>query len=159
MPVTPVSSTCRGLIDALGAVPMPDLEVRGNKALDLFRQARGPALVIPVEYGGMGVDSAEAVLVTQAIGALSPSPAVATIMHHFSLATVFTLAGSVRTSGLEWALLEAMAGQNLLVASGFAEGRPGAGILSPTMTAVPAKGGGYLVNGSKKLCSLSHRMD
>ncbi|HET8681909.1 MAG TPA: hypothetical protein VFM54_08555, partial [Micromonosporaceae bacterium] len=54
--------------------------------------------------------------------------------------------------------LEAITGNNLLVASGFAEGRPEQGILSPTMTAVATEGG-YLVNGSKKPCCLTHSMD
>ena len=40
---------------------------------------------------------------------------------------------------------------------GFAEGRPGAGILSPTMTARPVEGG-VVVDGAKKPCSLARSM-
>lgn len=147
-----------GLIDALVRVPLAEREAAGSPVIELFRKSRGPALVIPAEYGGLGASPVEAVRVLRAIGAASPSLAVASTMHHFSVATLFTLADSVAKSGLEWALLEAVAQENLLVASGFAEGRTEQGILSPTMSAVPVEGG-YLVNGSKKPCSLAHSMD
>ena len=55
-------------------------------------------------------------------------------------------------------MLEAIAQQRLLVASGFAEGQSGRSILSPTMKAEPADGG-WIVNGSKKPCSLTWSMD
>lgn len=148
-----------GLVDTLGAVPLAELEARGNKGLEIFRAACGPSLLIPAECGGLNADPLQAMRVMRVIGSLSPSLAVATTMHHFSVATVFTLAESIQRSGLEWALLEAVARNNLLVASGFAEGRSNAGILSPTMTAVADENGGYLVNGSKKPCSLAYSMN
>ncbi|URN13531.1 hypothetical protein LUW77_25075 [Streptomyces radiopugnans] len=95
---------------------------------------------------------------TRAIGAAAPSLAVASTMHHFSVATIFTLAESLRSSGVEWALLEGIATQNLLVSSGFAEGNPGQGILSPTVSGVRVDGG-IVVNGSKLPCSMSRSMD
>lgn len=147
-----------GLLDGLGKHSLAELESPDTPAIEAFRAARGPALLIPAEYGGTGAGPVDAVRVQRAIGAVSPSLAVATTMHHFSVATVFTLADSVRNSGLEWALLEVIANNNLLVASGFAEGRPQQGILSPTMTATRVEGG-YRVNGAKKPCSLSRSMD
>lgn len=147
-----------GLIEGLSAVPFAERESPGSKAIGLFRDSKGPGLVIPRDYGGLGAGPVDAVRVLRAIGFCSPSLAVATTMHHFSVATLFTLAESVHRSGLEWALLEAISTNNLLVASGFAEGRHGQGILSPTMTAATTEGG-YLVNGSKKPCSLSRSMD
>ncbi|MFK0288912.1 acyl-CoA dehydrogenase family protein [Streptomyces sp. NPDC090442] len=147
-----------GLLDRLADVPLPELEAPGSPALDHFRACGGPALVIPKEYGGYGADPLEAMAVTRALASRAPSLAVATTMHHFSVATLFSLAASVRSSGMEWALLEGVAEQRLLVASGFAEGRPGQGILSPTMTARKAEGG-YLIDGAKKPCSLAHSMD
>lgn len=147
-----------GLLDQLGTLPLAELEAPDAPGIALFRAARGPALVIPTEYGGIGAGPVDAVRVQRAIGSVSPSLAVATTMHHFSVATVFTLADSVRNSGLEWALLEVIANNNLLVASGFAEGRAGQGILSPSMTARKVEGG-YVVNGAKKPCSLSRSMD
>ncbi|MEV6609087.1 acyl-CoA dehydrogenase family protein [Kutzneria sp. NPDC051319] len=147
-----------GLLGKLADVGLAELEKPGNPGLELFKAAGGPALVIPKEYEGLGASPLEAIQVTRAIGAVSPSLAVASTMHHFSVATIFTLAESLRASGLEWALLEGIATQNLLVSSGFAEGNPGQGILSPTVGGVRADGG-ILVNGSKKPCSMSASMD
>jgi alkylation response protein AidB-like acyl-CoA dehydrogenase len=147
-----------GLLSKLADVPLDQLETVGNPGIELFRTHGGPALVIPKAYSGNGASPVQAVEVLRALGAQAPSVAVATTMHHFSVATLFALADSVQNSGMEWALLEAIAGQNLLVASGFAEGRPGQGILSPTMSATPVEGG-FLVSGSKQPCSLSRSMN
>jgi alkylation response protein AidB-like acyl-CoA dehydrogenase len=84
---------------------------------------------------------------------------VATMMHHFSLGTLFAIAELVGGgSDLEELLLRRVVDERLLVASGFAEGRTAQGILSPTMMAEPVEGG-FLVNGAKKPCSLSRSMD
>lgn len=147
-----------GLIDGLSQLPFERREAPGGATLPVFRASNGPSLVIPKDYGGLGATPLDAVRITRAIGSLAPSLAVATTMHHFSVATLFTFAESIKNSGMEWALLEAITSRNLLVSSGFAEGRPAQGILSPTMTATPAPGG-YRINGSKKPCSLSHSMD
>jgi alkylation response protein AidB-like acyl-CoA dehydrogenase len=147
-----------GLLGRLAEVPLLELETPGNPGLDLFRKAGGPALVIPRDYAGSGASPVEAVRVTRAIGAAAPSLAVATTMHHFSVATIFTLADSLRSSGVEWALLEGIATQNLLVSSGFAEGNPGQGILSPTVGGTRGEGG-IVVNGSKRPCSMARSMD
>ncbi|MGW2866077.1 acyl-CoA dehydrogenase family protein [Streptomyces sp. NPDC001205] len=147
-----------GLLGKLADVPMAELEAPGSPAIAHFKACGGPALVIPRAYQGAGATPMEALSVVRAIAALSPSLAVGTTMHHFSVATLFTLADSIQSSGMEWALLEGIAEQGLLVSSGFAEGRPGQGILSPTMTAAKADGG-YRVSGSKKPCSLAHSMD
>ncbi|GAA3486013.1 acyl-CoA dehydrogenase family protein [Streptomyces cremeus] len=161
-PLDAARATCEtflpGLLDRLAGHTLTELEVPQSPALRHFRECGGPALVIPKEYGGLGADPLQALAVTRAIASRAPSLAVATTMHHFSVATLFSLAASVRSSGMEWALLQGVAEQRLLVASGFAEGRPGRGILSPTVSAVKAEGG-YLINGSKKPCSLSHSMD
>ncbi|GGY01317.1 acyl-CoA dehydrogenase family protein [Streptomyces djakartensis] len=161
-PLEAARATCEsflpGLLDRLAGVPLAELEAPQSPAISHFRQCGGPALVIPKEYGGVGADPLQAMAVTRALASYAPSLAVATTMHHFSVATLFSLAASVQSSGMEWALLEGVAEQGLLVASGFAEGRPGQGILSPTMTARRTEGG-YLINGSKKPCSLSRSMD
>lgn len=147
-----------GLLKNLDDIPLADLEKPQSPGLTHFRTAKGPGLVIPKEYQGIGADPLQALAVVRAIGAVSPSLAVATTMHHFSVATLFTLADSVQSSGMEWALLEGVAEQNLLVASGFAEGKPSQGILTPTMRARAVEGG-FVINGSKKPCSLSQSMD
>jgi alkylation response protein AidB-like acyl-CoA dehydrogenase len=147
-----------GLLDLLAEIPLAELEAPQSPAIDYFRSCGGPGLVIPKEYAGAGADPLQALAVMRALGSCAPSLAVGTTMHHFSVATLFAVADSIRNSGMEWALLEGIAEQKLLVASGFAEGRPGQGILSPTMTAEKADRG-YLINGSKKPCSLSRSMN
>lgn len=147
-----------GLCDELAEHPLRDLEQPGNPGLDVFRRRGGPGLVIPKTYSGLGASPNATISVMRAIGSCAPSLSVATAMHHFSIATLFTLADSLRSSGTEWALLEGVADQNLLMASGFAEGNPGHGILAPTMAAT-ATDGGYIVNGSKKPCSMARSMD
>jgi alkylation response protein AidB-like acyl-CoA dehydrogenase len=147
-----------GLISRLAAIPLAELEAADSPALPLFRDAGGPALLIPKAYTGLAATPLDAVRVVRALAAQAPSLAVATTMHHFSVATLFALADSLSSSGMEWALLEGIASQNLLVSSGFAEGSSGQNILAPTMTATPTDGG-YLINGSKKPCSLSRSMD
>jgi alkylation response protein AidB-like acyl-CoA dehydrogenase len=147
-----------GLLARLSQIPLDRLEQPGSPAVALFREHHGPGLVIPKTYAGAGATPLEAVQVTRALGAAAPSLAVATTMHHFSVATLFTLADSLADSGMEWALLEGIASSDLLVASGFAEGRPGQGILTPSMAATRA-GRGWLVSGAKKPCSLSESMN
>ncbi|MEU7020189.1 acyl-CoA dehydrogenase family protein [Streptomyces sp. NPDC046203] len=148
-----------GLAEELGNVPLATLEAPGGPGLTAFRKCGGPGLLIPQAYGGGGASALDAVRVGRALGAISPSLGVAAAMHNFSVASLVALVASEDASGLEWMLIEAIARDRLLVASGFAEGRTGAGILDSSVTAVPAEGGGFLVNGVKKPCSLTHSMD
>ncbi|MFE2537339.1 acyl-CoA dehydrogenase [Streptomyces sp. NPDC059371] len=161
-PLDAARETCEkfmpGLLAELDEFPLTELESPDSPAIALFRGHGGPQLVIPKTYAGSGAGPREALQVTRALGAAAPSLAVATTMHHFSVATLFTLAESLQASGAEWALLEGIAEQNLLVASGFAEGRTGQGILTPSMRATVVEGG-YRISGAKKPCSLSHSMD
>ncbi|MEA2450007.1 MAG: hypothetical protein QOG63_1939 [Thermoleophilaceae bacterium] len=145
-----------GLDEQLAALPLDELERPGGPGLELFRAAGGPGLLVPTEHGGLGADAVDAVRVQRAIGARAPSLAVATTMHHFSVATLVEL--SRRSSGFEWLLLEAIATKRQLVASGFAEGRPGQGILNPYLEAERTDGG-IRLSGAKKPCSLAHSMD
>src|SRR4051794_4100768 len=145
-----------GLDAALAGMALMDLERPDNGALGHFRQAGGPGLLIPPEYHGRGSGPLAAIRVQRAIGSRSPSLAVATTMHHFSVATLVEMAA--RATGMEGVLLQAIAQRRLLLASGFAEGQSGRGILAPTMQA-KRDGDGYLVSGSKKPCSLSRSMD
>jgi alkylation response protein AidB-like acyl-CoA dehydrogenase len=145
-----------GLDAQLAETSVVELEQSGSPGPALFRAAGGPALLIPDEHAGLGATPLEAVRVQRAIGSRSPSLAVATTMHHFSLASLVEL--SYTSSGFEWMLLEGIARDRRLVASGFAEGRPGQGILEPTMEARPCDGG-FAISGTKKPCSLARSMD
>lgn len=145
-----------GLDEALTAIPPGDLERRGSPGTAVFREAGGPGLLVPADLGGIGASPLEAVRVQRAIGSRSPSLAVATTMHHFSVASL--VAVSDTNTGMDWMLLQAIAADSLLLASGFAEGRPDGQILKPTMTATPTPDGVRL-SGVKKPCSLSRSMD
>jgi alkylation response protein AidB-like acyl-CoA dehydrogenase len=139
----------------LSEFPLVDIERRGNPGLTILRDLEGTAILIPVEHGGKGVTPVEAIQIQRAVATRSPSLAIAMTMHNFSVATLveYLFYGDYTVS-----LLQQIAGGQLLVASGFAEGRTGTSILDPTMKATPVEGGGYRINGSKKPCSLSNSM-
>lgn len=143
---------------ALAGLSLAEMEKPGNPAIGLFRERGGPGLLIPVEHGGAGATPLEALRVQFALGSRAPSLAIATTMHHFSVATIVEMVAQKLGSGFEWMLLEAIAKQKLLVASGFAEGQSGASILS-SFVKVERTADGFVVNGSKKPCSLAHSMD
>lgn len=148
-----------GLRQQLAEIPLHELESAGSPAIEIFRAHGGTNLLVPAEYGGLDATPLDAARVIRALAATAPSMTVATMMHHFSLGTLFAVAELLGSgSELEELLLRRVVGERLLVASGFAEGRTSQGILSPTMTAEPVEGG-YLVNGAKKPCSLSRSMD
>ena len=121
-----------------------------------FRELGGPALLVPAEYEGKGACLLDAVRIQRAVGSRSPSLAVATTMHHFSVASLVEL--TTAGHGFEWAMLTAIAENSWLLSSGFAEGKPGQHILTPTMRGVPADGG-ITVSGVKKPCSLTWSMN
>ncbi|HSV68070.1 MAG TPA: hypothetical protein VLJ59_19540 [Mycobacteriales bacterium] len=91
-----------GLDKTLADADLMELEKPGGPGIAAFTAARGPALMVPTEHAGLGADPLRAVRVQRAVGARMPSVAVATTMHHYSIATL------VETSRLS---------------SGFAEGR------------------------------------
>ncbi|GHJ04532.1 MULTISPECIES: acyl-CoA dehydrogenase family protein [Streptomyces] len=141
---------------ALRDLPLMELERPGSPGIRHFRDSGGPGLLVPESHRGRGAGALDALRVQRAIGSRSPSLAVATTMHHFSMATLVGLGGL--GDGLEWMLIEGVASSNRIVASGFAEGRSGAGILDPSMTAT-ATADGIRINGVKRPCSLAHSMD
>jgi alkylation response protein AidB-like acyl-CoA dehydrogenase len=145
-----------GLDSELASRPLAELESPDSEAIEWFRSAGGAGLVVSREHRGQGVDPATAVRVQRAIGSRSPSLAVATTMHHFSVASIAEL--DKDGDGFEWMLLEAVADGGKLMASGFAEGSRGQGVFSPTMSAQRADKG-IVVTGKKMPCSLSRSMD
>ena len=145
-----------GLDKYLSEIPLLELERPGNGALATFRELGGPALLVPAEYEGKGASLLDAVRIQRAVGSRSPSLAVATTMHHFSVASLVELTAA--GNGFEWAMLMAIAENSWLLSSGFAEGKPGQHILTPTMRGRPADGG-ITVSGVKKPCSLTWSMN
>jgi alkylation response protein AidB-like acyl-CoA dehydrogenase len=135
---------------------LAELERPDGPAIPAFRAVHGSGLLVPIEHGGTGATAVDALRCTRAIGTRSPSLGVAATMHNFSVASLVALCE--RSDGLEWMLLDAIARDRLLVASAFAEGRTGQGILSPTMRAVRVDKE-WRVTGRKKPCSLSRSAD
>jgi alkylation response protein AidB-like acyl-CoA dehydrogenase len=145
-----------GLDAGLAAMPLAQLESPQTQGIAAFRAAGGVGLLIPDQHRGRGAGPVDAVRVQRAIGSRSPSLAVATTMHHFSTATMLELWRMQH--GLGWMFLQAIGEGKLLLASGFAEGVRGQGVLTPTMRARRVDGG-VVISGTKKPCSLSRSMD
>ncbi|WP_082501733.1 acyl-CoA dehydrogenase family protein [Williamsia sp. Leaf354] len=136
---------------------LAEREAPGNRGLEVFREAGGCGLIVPVEISGQGASAVEALQVQRAIGAASPSLAVATVMHHLSIATIVQIALTGPEEDL--ALLQSVVEQNALIASAFAEGRVGGSTLIPTVSAVYDEDtGDYVVTGRKKPCSMAYSM-
>ncbi|QLH19360.1 acyl-CoA dehydrogenase family protein [Streptomyces sp. Rer75] len=147
-----------GLVKALEELPLLDREAADSPVLDIFRTHGGAGLLVPSAYGGVGADALEAVRVTRALGASSPSLAAAATMHNFTAAMLFALADRVVPPTAEQKeLLSRVAPEGMLLASGWAEGRTQQDILNPSVTATQVDDG-FLLNGSKKPCSLSRSM-
>jgi len=139
----------------LAEIPLAEIELPGNPGLAFLREAEGTAILVPTEHGGKGASPVEAIQIHRAVASRSPSLAIAMTMHNFSVATLveYLFYGNYTVE-----LLNQISGGQLLVASGFAEGRTSSSILDPAVKATPREGGGYLINGSKKPCSLSNSM-
>lgn len=145
-----------GLDDKLASIPLLELESPGSPGIGLYRSTGGAGLLIPTIHGGGGASAVDAARLTRAIAARSPSLAIATTMHQFSVASLVALAET--SDGPEWMLLDGVARDQRLMASGFAEGRTSQGILAPTMKGV-WDGKTWRVSGRKQPCSLSRSMD
>jgi alkylation response protein AidB-like acyl-CoA dehydrogenase len=133
-----------------------ELESRESRGIELFRAAGGCGLIVQAEHHGAGASLLDAVRIQRAIGARSPSLAIGSTMHHFSVASLVVM--SDQGGGFEWMLLQAIADGRKLLASGFGEGVSGQGMFAPTMRAHRREGRWY-VSGAKKPCSLAHSMD
>lgn len=145
-----------GLLAELEAADRAALEGPGNPGIEAFRRVGGCGLLIPADYGGRGASPADVLAVQLSMGARSLSSAVGLAMHLFTTATLVEVIG--RSEGMEWLVVEAIATQDLLEASAFAEGRPDAKVLSPTMH-LEADGPAYRLSGAKRPCSLCTSMD
>lgn len=152
----PLEQFVPGFVAAMGELPLAVTEAPGNPGIEAFRLHGGPGLLVPESFGGLELTAVDAVRVQRGIGMLSPSTAVGLTMHQFTVATLVELVRS--QGGMEWMMIEAIARQRLLMASGFAEGHPQGRVLHPTMRLVPA-GTGFLLTGEKVPCSLSESMD
>jgi alkylation response protein AidB-like acyl-CoA dehydrogenase len=148
-----------GLLVKLEGMSLTDREKTDSAVVEAYRACAGPALLVPAGYGGLEAGPLDAVRVQRALASLSPSLGVATVMHHFTVAMLFSLSRTAdRLTPAQLKMLTAVAGDGLLLASGWAEGRSDQNILLPAVTA-ERFAGGYRVNGVKKPCSLSRSMN
>ncbi|MGW0065306.1 hypothetical protein ACWDTT_36025 [Streptosporangium sandarakinum] len=151
-----VAKLLPGLDESLRALPLMKLEGPDSPGLQLFRDNGGLGLVAPSDQRGRGATALDALRVQRALGSRTPSLAVATTWHHLSMAILVGLA--TPDDDQRSMLVESLAVGNQLVAFGFAEERPGAGILSPAMTATLSPDG-LLTSGRTRPCSLARSMD
>jgi alkylation response protein AidB-like acyl-CoA dehydrogenase len=153
---TALETLLPGLDAALSHIPLMEMERPGNPAIPVFRRLGGPGLLISTRLGGRGASPLQALRAQRAIASRAPSLAVATTMHHLTIATLMEI--NPNDPGLEGELLESIARGNLYVASGFAEGKTGVSI---QMSSLSMERGpdGLIFNGSKKPCSLSGSMN
>jgi alkylation response protein AidB-like acyl-CoA dehydrogenase len=146
-----------GLDAALKEIPLNILESRENPSIKKLREARGPALLIPAELGGLGASAVEGLRVMRAVGSRAPSLGICFTMHTFSVATMVEWAKTGEELGDN--ILRSLAENSMFLASGFAEGRSGSKPLEMTMKAQRAPDGGWLISGKKKPCTLTYSMD
>lgn len=145
-----------GFDERLASIAFAEREAPPSEVIALFKQQGPVGLLVNRAAGGLGAGILDAVHVQIALGARSPSLAVASTMHQFSVASLLAL--TQNGSGAEGLLLAAVAQKRLLLSSGFAEGNSGAGILDSNMQALQTPEG-VLLSGSKKPCCLGQSMD
>lgn len=143
-----------GLVEVFERRGLMELEQSGSAAIaQLFRDHGAPGLLIASASGGSGATLTDCVRVLRLVGARCPSLAIMMTMHGHSVAAF--VHGAVPVGASE-SLLRRVAGERLLVASAFAEARPGADILDSTVRCVAdASAMHYRLSGSKKPCSMS----
>ncbi|MGY1634620.1 acyl-CoA dehydrogenase family protein [Geodermatophilus sp. SYSU D01186] len=111
-----------------------------------------PGLPVPREFSGRGATLAECCAVQAALAGRDPALAIATNMHLFSVGMM--VEHWQRRRDVSWFLLEAVAAQDRLVASAFAEPHLGGNVLGSSFRASPATGG-LRFSGFKAPCSLA----
>lgn len=145
------------LRDVAGRAALADRH--GEPALDSIAQlkaANWPGLPIPREFGGGGARLAECCAAQRALASADPGLAIALNMHLFTVGLM--VEHWRRRADTSWLLMEAIATQNRLVASAFAEPGLGGSASRSTMVA-SAVPGGWQVTGTKRPCSLAAEAD
>ncbi|MDO5103226.1 MAG: acyl-CoA dehydrogenase family protein [Lautropia sp.] len=140
-----------GLDSSLCQRSLTELEGKNSPVLSCYKEHGGCGLTVPKRFGGQGCSAVQLLQIQFALGSRSPSLAIAANMHN---CTVCAIPRSEETENH----LKLIAGEKLLVASGFADGRASTSIQTPDMKVKKTKGG-FLVSGKKKPCSLGRSMD
>ncbi|OKI02559.1 hypothetical protein A6A06_16215 [Streptomyces sp. CB02923] len=125
-------------------------------SLRLLREADWPGRPVPEKFRGGGAGLVRCCAMQRALGAADPALAVAVNMHLFSVGLM--VEHWQRRTDTSWLLMEAIATQNRLLASAFAEPHLGGSTTRSTLTAQPVPGG-WQVSGTKRPCSLAAEAD
>jgi alkylation response protein AidB-like acyl-CoA dehydrogenase len=113
-------------------------------------------LAVPKEFSGSGIGTLESCAIQMRIALADAGLAVALNMHLFTIAIL--VEHFERERDISWALLEAIATQNRVVASAFAE--PGlAGCITRSTITAETDGSDLVLSGTKAPCSLALRSD
>ncbi|MBX8944117.1 MULTISPECIES: acyl-CoA dehydrogenase family protein [Lysinibacillus] len=143
-----------GFDDYLKSFTFEKREEETEILINKFRNINGTSLLIPKKYGGLGANIIESLSIQRAIATRSPSLAIAYTMHHFSVASLVEI---VQSHGDLDSVLKLIVEEKLLLSSCFAEGNAN-NTFSPSVSAEDI-GEYYIVNGTKKPCTLSKSMD
>jgi alkylation response protein AidB-like acyl-CoA dehydrogenase len=138
-----------GLDSWLASAAHEDLESPRGLAIGQFREQGGGNLMLSRRFGGSGATFGDALHVQRAIGSRAPSLAVATTMHHYKV----TMLERFMPTAKRDELLCRVGRERMLIASCSGEGRVGANLFRPSVTACDVDGG-LVVSGSKKPCCL-----
>ncbi len=155
-----LDTVAEGLYERIRATGPGEYELDSTPVLAALKESRATVMLVPRRFGGGGVSAVDAVLFQAALGALAPSAAIATAMHHYKIAALADVARAGNDGA--GAILKDIAGGAKLVASGGAESTPGRDLRSLGSRAVRdghGDGAGYRVTGLKRPCSLSASMD
>lgn len=163
-----LDAVAAGLFGRIAASAPDEYERDSAPVLAALKESRATVMLVPARFGGGGYSAVDAVLFQTALGALAPSSAIATTMHHYKIAALADVAVAGNAGAA--AILEDIARGAKLVASGGAESTPGRDLRSLGSRAVrdadgegqvggDGGGAGYRVSGLKRPCSLSTSMD
>ena len=146
-----------GLDNHLDSIGLETIEkFPPNELAALIRHYRLPSLWIPDELGGSNINAYDGIRIQRAIGSRSPSMAIMLAMHNFTVSFCSALKEFLPPCA---DMLRRTAQESLLIASAFAEGRYGAGILDSSVYVTRNADGTFIINGTKKPCSMTHCMD
>jgi alkylation response protein AidB-like acyl-CoA dehydrogenase len=145
-----------GTLAALAQRPPAEHEQDATPALAALKRTRATTMLVPAGCGGLGASMTAAVRFQVALGALAPSAAIATTMHHYKIAALANVADAGDAHA--HAILAELADGAKLMASGGAESTPGRDLRTLGSTA-RRDGDGYRVTAVKRPCSLSQSMD
>lgn len=127
-----------------------------SQVIDALKQERYFGIAVPRDFEGRGANILECCAIQRRLGFEDAGLAVGLNMHLFTVGVIYE--SWKRNKDTSWALLEAIATQNRVVASAFGEPKLGGSILRSNCIAKKVDGG-YVVSGLKAPCSIAKISD